>query len=138
MLGVVGWFMALGLRARLSTDNFSALKFDTMQLGLGILTIMAMSTLLFAIHQGLLGHPNMHIAGNGSDSELLRWYEDRTTGTLPQVWVLSLSMDVYRVAMLLWALWLSFALMRWLRWAWECFSARELWKPLWTKKAVRA
>jgi hypothetical protein len=104
-------------------------RFNIIQLSLGILTIVALMTLLGAIHQGLLGHPNMHIAGNGSDASYLRWYEDRTAGVLPQVWVLSLSMWIYRIAMLLWALWISFALIRWLRWGWECFSTNGLWKP---------
>ncbi len=85
-------------------------------------------TLLLAIEKGLLGHPNMHIAGNGSSAYYLRWYEDRTGGLLPQVWVFSLSMWVYRIAMLLWALWISFALLRWLRWGWSCFSTHGLWK----------
>jgi len=133
MLGVVGWFMALGLRARIS-PNVSALKFDATQLALGILTIVAMLTLLFAIKQGLLGHLDMHIAGNGSSSDLLRWYEDRTAGILPQVWVFSWSMWIYRIAMLLWALWLSFALMRWLHWGWKCFSTGGLWKPLYSTR----
>ena len=135
MLSVVAWFMALGWRAQMSHD-ISALKFDATQIGLGLLTIIALSSLLLAIQQGLLGHPNMHIAGNGSNSHYLRWYEDRTTGILPQVWVYSWSMWIYRIAMLLWALWLSFALLRWLRWGWECFSTHRLWKTLWTKKAV--
>ncbi|TGO02488.1 hypothetical protein PN36_24140, partial [Candidatus Thiomargarita nelsonii] len=135
MLCVVAWFMALGWRARMSHD-ISALKFDATQIGLGLLTIIALSSLLFAIQLGLLGHPNMHIAGNGSDSDYLRWYEDRTTGILPQVWVYSWSMWIYRIAMLLWALWLSFALLGWLRWGWACFSTHRLWKTLWTKKAV--
>ncbi|TGO02490.1 hypothetical protein PN36_24175 [Candidatus Thiomargarita nelsonii] len=74
----------------------------------------------------------MHIAGNGSDSDYLRWYEVSTAGILPQVWVYSWSMWIYRIAMLLWALWLSFALLGWLRWGWEC--THRLWKTLWTKK----
>jgi len=135
MLCVVAWFMALGWRARMSHD-ISALKFDAIQIGLGLLTIIALGSLLLAIQLGLLGHPNMHIAGNGSDSDYLRWYEDRTAGILPQMWVYSWSMWIYRIAMLLWALWLSFALLRWLRWGWECFSTHGLWKTLWTKKAV--
>jgi hypothetical protein len=136
MLFVVAWFMALGWRAQMPT-NQSALKFDAIQIGLGILTVIALSALLVAIHKGLLGHPSMHIGGNGSGAHLLRWYEDRTAGILPQVWVFSWSIWIYRIAMLLWALWLSFALLRWLRWGWECFSADILWKTLWTKKAVK-
>ncbi|MDM8559015.1 hypothetical protein [Candidatus Parabeggiatoa sp. HSG14] len=136
MLFVVAWFMALGWRAQMS-PNMSALNFNATQIALGILTIIALSALLAAIHKGLLGHPSMHIGGNGSSAYWLRWYEDRTAGTLPQVWVFSWSIWIYRIAMLLWALWLSFALLRWLRWGWECFSTDTLWKTWWTKKAVK-
>jgi len=134
MILIVGWFIALGWRARLATNNLSPLKFDAIQIGLGILTIIALSGLLQAIQLGLLGHPDMHIAGNASSSSYLRWYEDRTAGILPQVWVFSFSMWIYRIAMLLWALWLSFALLRWLRWGWEAFSKDRLWKTLWVRK----
>jgi hypothetical protein len=135
MLLIIGWFMALGWRERLATNNLSPLKFDAIQIGLGILTLIALGGLLQAIQLGLLGHPNMHIAGNASSADYLRWYEDRTAGVLPQVWVFSLSMWIYRIAMLLWALWLSFALLHWLRWGWEAFSKDRLWKTLWTRKA---
>jgi hypothetical protein len=32
--------------------------------------------------------------------------------------------------MFAWALWLARALVGWLRWAWTCFAAGELWRPL--------
>jgi hypothetical protein len=134
MLIVIAWFMLLGWRSRISPD-LPTLKFNAIQLGLLILSGFALITLLFAIQQGLLGHPDMQIAGNGSSAYHLRWYEDRTSGTLPEVWVFSWSMWIYRIAMLLWALWLSFALLRWLRWGWECFSTHQLWKPWQLKKA---
>jgi hypothetical protein len=129
MLIVICWLLALGWRAKLSPET-PALKFDAIQIGLVILTMIALSILLVAIKQGLLGHPNMHIAGNGSGAHSLNWYLDRTSGSLPEVWVYSWSMWFYRIAMLLWALWLSFALLRWLRWGWESFSADGLWKSL--------
>jgi len=136
MLCVVAWFMVLGFRARISPD-MSPLRFDAIQIGIAITTITALSILLFAITQGLLGNPSMHIAGNGSSAYNLLWYEDHSEGILPQVWVFSFPMLVYRIAMLLWALWLSFALLRWLHWGWESFSQHGLWKSLFSKKAVR-
>jgi len=51
-------------------------------------------------------------------------------GALVAPWVLSLPLLVYRVAMLVWALWLAFAVIRWSRWAWSCFSAGGVWRPL--------
>jgi hypothetical protein len=36
---------------------------------------------------------------------------------------------VYRFLILAWALWLAFALLRWLRWGWDSFTTGGLWKP---------
>jgi len=38
-------------------------------------------------------------------------------------------MWIYKVLILAWALWLSFALLRWLPWAWREFVADGLWRP---------
>jgi hypothetical protein len=46
----------------------------------------------------------------------LSWFHDRVTSALPQPLVLSVSLWFYKAAMLAWALWLSFALVRWVRW----------------------
>ncbi len=127
ILIVVGWFILMGQRAQLSPET-PPTEFAIIQISLALFTLIALSTLLMAIHQGLLGHPQMHIAGNGSSAHLLRWYEDRTTGQLPTVWIFSWSVWIYRLAMLIWALWISLALMRWLPWAWNCFSTHGLWK----------
>ena len=46
---------------------------------------------------------------------------------------------VYRLLMLAWALWLAYALLRWARWGWECFSDHGLWRrlDLWKRIARR-
>jgi hypothetical protein len=72
----------------------------------------------------------MQIAGNGSHAGLLNWYQDRASPLLPQAWVLSVPLLVYRLLMLAWALWIAQALLRWLRWGWEAFGAGGYWRPL--------
>jgi hypothetical protein len=42
--------------------------------------------------------------------------------------VVTVPLLVYRISMLLWALWLAVSLLTWLRWGWECFSDTMLWK----------
>ena len=49
------------------------------------------------------------------------------SGTLPRPFVLSVSLWFYKAAMLAWALWLSFALVRWVRWAWQAYGTTRLW-----------
>jgi hypothetical protein len=126
---VVGWLLTLGLRCRERTDG-SRWRFNLTQLALGLLTLVAMPMLFLAVQKGLLGLPEMQVAGNGSTAYDLNWYQDRTPADLPRAWVVSVPLYVYRVAMLAWALWLAFALLRWLRWGWGCFSKDGLWRPL--------
>jgi hypothetical protein len=126
---VVGWLLALGWRrenAATATDP----AFAALQLLLAAWTVLALLGLVFAIRQGLLGAPDMQVAGNGSSGSLLRWYQDRSDAVLPTAWILSVPILVYRFAMLAWALWLAMALVRWLRWGWQCFSEGGLWRPL--------
>lgn len=125
---VVAWLLALGLRSRWQHET-AGNWFNLAQIGLVVLTLLALSYLFFAIQQGLLGLPNMQIGGNHSYANTLRWYQDRSAANLPQARVLSVPLWVYRGLMLGWALWLAFALLGWLRWGWECFSQQGFWRP---------
>ncbi len=124
---VVGWLLALAARQKMEL-TLTKTKFNTMQVGLVILTLLALSTLFTAIQQGLLGSPDMQISGNGSSASVLNWYQDRVENLTPQAWIISAPLWIYRVLMLLWSLWLAFALLKWLRWGWECFSQGGLWQ----------
>lgn len=126
---VVGWVFALAARKRMETD-IKPVTFNALQIALAALTVISLGVLVAGISIGLLGSPDMQIAGNGSSSWVLKWYQDSVSGPMPEAWVISLPMFVYRIAMLLWALWIAFSLLSWLRWGWECYSHRGYWKPL--------
>ena len=83
----------------------AALQFDPNKRGLVLLTLVAMSVLFASIYKGLLGDPEMQVRGNGSSLDDLRWFQDRSEGSLPTPWVLSVPILVYRGLMLAWALW---------------------------------
>jgi hypothetical protein len=42
--------------------------------------------------------------------------------------VFTAPMWIYKSLILAWALWLSFALVRWLPWVWKCFSKEGFWR----------
>jgi hypothetical protein len=126
-LVVVGWFLALDWRRRIADTSTRA--FHLLQVGLGLLTLLALASLLAAVQQGLLGLPEMQVTSPDTDPTWLRWYADRSGPQLPRAWVVSLPLFAYRLLMLAWALWLAYALIDWLRWGWECFSAGGLWHP---------
>ncbi len=124
---VVGWLLALAWRGAkgLALSNGA---FNLVQIGLVLLSLQALSALAAAVAEGLLGQPAMQIAGNGSHAGHLLWYQDRAGDTLPRPWVISVPLWVYRLLMLVWALWLANSLLNWLRWGWGCFSADGLWR----------
>lgn len=123
---VVLWLIALGARGRLPE---SANKhFNSIQVALVLLSLTAFALLFGAIARGLLGQPDMQVLGNNSTALNLLWFQDRFGPTLPGAWVLSVSIWIYRLMMLIWALWLANALLSWLRWGWAQFSAQGLWR----------
>ena len=126
---VAGWLFALGFRARLTAD-LPPWRFNLMQTGLFLLSLAALWALIAALQQGLLGLPEMQIAGNGSTSTSLNWYQDRSGHELPSVWVVSVPLLVYRGLMLAWALWLAYRLLDWLRWGWQGLSSPVLWREV--------
>ena len=130
---IVAWLLALRTKAKrpaIERANF----FNAYQLLLLGLTFAALSTLFFVIQQGLLGSPDMQITGNDSSSYLLNWYTDRSDTTLPTAWIITVPMLFYRSLMLLWAIWLAFALLQWLRWGWGCYSTHGYWRETTIKK----
>ena len=70
----------------------------------------------------------MFVTGNGSTTDLLQWFQDRTVeGGLPRPVVISVSIWVYRALMLVWALWLASRVLRWLPWAFRQLTAGGIW-----------
>lgn len=123
---VVGWLLVLGLRKRKSVDE--AVLFNLIQIALVGWSFVALGILLVAVHQGLLGHPNMQIEGNGSSASSLLWFSDRVPPAPEMPHVLSVPMFVYRFAMLAWALWLSFAVLRWVKWGFSALGQGGFWR----------
>ena len=128
------WLFALSQKKkRLDVGRW---KFNFYQLLLIVLTFIALSVLYSAIHHGLILSPDMQVSGNNSTNTSLNWYVDRVSGSFPTPWVLTLPIWTYRVLMLIWSTWLAFALMRWLKWGWECFSEGGVWRK--KEKVVKA
>lgn len=129
---VIGWFFVFCYRAKSAQNLSKAWIANLRQLCLAAYTIAFFVALFDIVHGGLLGQPEMQVAGNNSNYANLNWYLDRIGLEVQSVWVLSLPILVYRGLMLLWALWLAWSLIGWLKWAWSAFSQGGLWQ----RKAV--
>ena len=123
---VVMWLIAVGLRGRRGQDPWWA--HDLSQVGLVFGTGLAFLMMYWAVYEGLLFQPDMQVEGAGSYGSQLQWFADRTDGALSRPWVLWLPLWVWRILMLLWALWLAVMTFRWVTWAWQQASVGGLWK----------
>jgi len=127
-LFVVGWLFLLALRGRQNPATIPGWRFNLNQVGLVLLTFVALIILVVVASRGLLGEPRMFIIGNGSTQTWLQWFQPRAGKELPEPYVVSISVWFYRYAMLFWALWLALALLRWLKWGWQQFTQGGGWK----------
>lgn len=132
---VVAWLFALDWRER-STMPANPAWFDLSQIALAALTLVALVCLAAAIPQGLLGTPDMHVAGHGSVPQSLRWFADRSADALPEARAISVPLWVYKVAMLGWALWLANAVIGWLRYGFGAWTKDGYWRAVRRKPVV--
>ena len=124
---VVACFIGLSMRERLNFD-VKRWQFNLMQVALIGLIFMSVLIMIGAVANGLLGSPDMQIAGNGSSSHYLKWYQDRVADGLPQPQIISVPMWIYRVLMLAWAMWLATSLLKWIQWGWTALNTDGFWR----------
>lgn len=122
------WQFAMRWRAGFDASALSRQRFNALQFVLIGLSAITVLSLLSAIPNGLLATPDMRIAGWGQSAAQMTWFNDMSSGPVPTPWVLSVSLWWYKLAMLLWALWLAFALVRWLPLAWHALSSGGIWR----------
>lgn len=124
---VVVCLIGLSLREKF-TVQLKRWQFNLMQVSLIGLIVTSLGIMVAAVANGLLGSPDMQISGNGSGSHFLKWYQDRAAALLPQPVILSVSIWVYRILMLAWAMWLAMSLLKWIQWGWLALSAGGVWR----------
>lgn len=117
------WLFAMQWRANWRPVDWRRWKFLGVQAALALLTVIAVSGLLFSgIRNGLLSSPDMGITGEAGTRGAFAWFLDRSGGELPQPTVISVPLWVYKALIFAWAVWVAFALLRWLRLAWRAWS----------------
>jgi len=134
---IVGWLLALGLRARAPLPQHWLL-FNAIQIGLVIWTLAALAALFAAVKAGLLGQPEMQIAGNQSSHMVLKWTQDHIAGNMPQPWLISLPVWLFNLLMLVWSLWLAWTLLGWLKWGWHSWVKDGGWRKVSLRRSAGA
>ncbi len=123
---VIAWFFILHKR-RNFTDQTPRYIFNSVQVLVVLLTLAALASIIYSVPMGLLGSPDMQIGGNDSSGRVLRWYADFADSIVPTAWMVSIPLYVYRLVMLVWSVWIALMLIKWVPWAWSCFSAGQYW-----------
>ena len=127
IIAIFFFLMALR-RQHLDPQVLGRRPFNGIQIIILLWTIITALALVAAIPMGLLSDPDMKVVGNGSHAHLYNFYQDRMDAeSFPSAHVFSVSMFTYRIAMLLWSLWLATRLIQWAQWWWEAYSARVVW-----------
>lgn len=124
------WLLVMRWREGWQPGEMPRWRYNAVQVVLAAFTLIAIVTLVFSgIRNGLLAQPDMHIAaayspGGGG----FAWFVDQTRGAIEGPTVISVPMWVYRGLFFAWALWMAFALVRWLRWAFKAWKSGGLWR----------
>lgn len=124
---VVAWLLITGARDRwpLELDGY---RYNGLQALHALLTVLALAAIIVSLPVGLLGAPDMHVVGNGSWSNGLNWFADQAAAETPAASFVSLPLWAYKALILVWALWLTFALLAWLPWVWQVWVKGGLWR----------
>lgn len=134
---VVGWIVIMGVRSNVTMPGHW-LPFNGIQIGLVLWTLAALVALFIAVKAGLVGQPEMQIAGNLSSHTLLNWTQDRIEETMPRPWMITLPVWVFHLLMLAWSLWLAWSLLGWLKWTWQCLNTDGGWRKITLRRRVDA
>jgi len=124
------WLMTMRWRENWRpTEALARWRFNAVQVVLAAFTFATILTLVFSgIRNGLLSQPDMHISGSGDIYSGYRWFQDQTGGVIEGPSIYSVPMWVYRALFFAWATWMAFALVGWLRWAFNAWKANGLWR----------
>jgi hypothetical protein len=123
---VVAWLLLAGAREQWR-NRIPWWRYNATQVVFALFTVVALLSIIVSLPSGLLGSPDMHVTGNGSNGNSLAWFADRSESILPIAVAWSAPIWIYKVLILAWALWLSFALLRWLPWVWQSFAKEGFW-----------
>ncbi len=131
LTALVAWLALIyrhGKRDIRDDHAMTRFRYNVRQLFLFGFSGFAVMTLVTSVPAALLSSPDMMLVGNQSYGNQMHWFDDFSAGLLPNVTVISLPLWVYKGLMLLWAIWLSFALIAWLRSAWQALNLNEFWR----------
>lgn len=127
-LVVVIAVLAMQGRERIEAQNLRPWSFNLLQLLLGLLALLFLVAMIAGVKSGLLGVPDMLVAGGGSSNWQWQWYQDRQGMDYVSAGMVSLPMWIWKGAMLVWSFWIASRMIVWGKQAWAAFSRGGMWR----------
>ncbi len=124
------WFAAFAVRQLYWHKVKSIMLFNLGQLALVGGTVIFLIFFTYIVQSNLLSSVDMQVSGNHSNTGQLKWYVDHldfSQGS-DHIMVYSAPMWLWRVLMLIWALWFASQLFAWLKWAWRSLNHKGSWR----------
>ncbi len=82
----------------------------------------------------VVSYPDMGVAGQNASASKLYWYLDSGVDLLPQITLFSVHLWWYKLLILLWSIWVSFAVLDWLKKLLMSLNKEDWWPKFKTKK----
>ncbi len=101
-------------------------------------TAATIGVLVATVAYGLLSYPDMGVAGQNASSSRLYWYLDSGQNLLPNITLLSVHLWWYKLLILLWSIWVSFAVLNWLKQLLMSLNREDWWPKFKRKKDNKA
>lgn len=129
LVGLLLWLIVLKAKPMWAMFIRKPRVYNGVQMALIMLSVWVLISFIVAVPTSLLAHPRMAVTGQYWSGAFV-WYQDRLGADFPGATILSLPLWVYRVAMLVWCLWLANRMVQWARWGWAQLALMGWFKPL--------
>ncbi len=130
------WLFFIGWKVKFAGFEGHQAKNIVLQWFSLLFSLVALSVLAGVVAYGLFSQPDMGITGSQSNGSHLHWYLDAGNQQVPQLTLFSLHLWWYKLLILLWSIWISMALLSWLKSLFKSFDARHWWPKFKRKKTV--
>ncbi|MFC3195279.1 hypothetical protein ACFODZ_13580 [Marinicella sediminis] len=134
---VAGWLYFIGWKQQFAGFTTRG-KNILLQWFALLFSVLALGVLIGVVAYGLLSYPDMGVAGARSSAYQLHWYLDQGQQLIPDIGVFSLHLWWYKLLILLWSIWVSFALLSWIKTLFQGFQADHWWPKFKRKNKAKA
>ncbi len=123
---VAGWLFFVGWKQQFAGFESRAKNILLQWFSL-FFTVTTIALLIVTVAYGLLSYPDMGVAGQNASSSKLYWYLDSGFDLLPSITLLSVHLWWYKLLILLWSIWVSFAVLSWLKKMFLSLNRNDWW-----------